>query len=519
MAVIRVIGSKGVNKDLTAHDIDSGFVTDANNVRFNNGMAEMFGGYSNLYDPVSVAPYHVLPIYVGTTRYLIYASKTKVYVVNGATHTNITRQTASVDVDYAADETILWNGGVLNGIPVLNNGVDVPQMWNPVSTTTKLAALTAWDPDLRAKVIRPYKNYLVALHITDTSATPDDVFPHRVLWSHSATAGTVPSSWDITDATKDAGEVDLDGQDHIVDGLQMGHSFVIYKKRSTHVMRYIGGQYVMQFQKLYGEAGAMSQDCVVDVDGAHVVLGVSDLWIHSGSGVQSLLTRTMRDWLFNNMDSQYYERSFLVKNIHKNEVWVCFPSLGSDSCDKALVWNYKDTTFAIRDLPDVRSGANGALEGSTVYGWDTQTATWDTVTGAWNVGSAIPDEQRLILASPDNTDIYLMDSSTQNAGTAITATMERTGLSFGIPERHKIVTSVMPRMKGLGESVSISVGAADDVYGTYSWTAPQTFTIGTDFKVDLLKSGRYFGYRLASTDAEEWRLEGLDFEVKQRGKF
>ena len=133
-----IVGSKGLNKDLNRHDLGDQFCTDSLNVRFREDSAELFGGYSEQYDPPSVAPYHVQPVYVGTTRYLLYASLAKVYVVNGATHTNITRQTTGADVDYSADETLLWNGGVFNGIPILNNGVDVPQMWNPVATATKL---------------------------------------------------------------------------------------------------------------------------------------------------------------------------------------------------------------------------------------------------------------------------------------------------------------------------------------------------------------------------------------------
>lgn len=513
-----IVGSQGLNKDLSRHDLDDKFVTDSNNVRFREMAAELFGGHDEIYTSPSVDPYHVQPVYVGTDRYLMYASKAKVYVVNGSTHTNITRQTAGSDVDYSADETILWNGGVLNGIPILNNGVDVPQMWNPVATATKLAALTAWDADLRAKVIRPYKNFLVAMHITDTSATPDAVYPHRVLWSNAATAGTVPDSWDITDPTKDAGELDLEGEDHIVDGMVMGNNFIIYKKRSTYLMQWVGGQYVMSIQRLYSESGAMSQDCVMDLDGAHVVLGMSDVYIHSGESVQSILTGKLRKWLFNDMDSQYYEYSFLAKSIHTNEIWICYPQVGSTSCDRALVWNYKDNTFAIRDLPNVRAASNGAIEASLSYGWSAQTDTWDTVSKAWATASTIPDEQRLVLASPSNSKIYLAESTNQFDGTAISSSMERTGLSLGQPEARKLIKGVRPRFSSQSSgTVQISVGSCDDVYGTYTWTMPQDFVIGTDYKVDLFANGRYFGYRVTSDDALDWRFEGMDFDIDGAG--
>jgi hypothetical protein len=299
----------------------------------------------------------------------------------------------------------------------------------------------------------------------------------------------------------------------------MGDQFVIYKKRSVYTMDHVGGTYVMNIRRLYNEAGCMSQDCVVDLDGAHVVLGVSDLYIHSGQGITSLLTSKLRTWLFNNIDSQYYERSFLVKNIHKNEVWVCFPQAGSSSCDRALVWNYRDETFALREIPNVRAGGNGAIEESIGNSWDADTVTWANTTDAWNTGSLVPDEQRLVLASPTNTSVYLVDSSTKYDGTSISGLLERTGLSFGIPESMKLCSRVYPMLKGDGSVVNISIGASNDVYGPYNWTPAQAFTIGTDFKTDLFAAGRYFGYRVTSTAASEWRMEGIGLDIKQTGKY
>jgi hypothetical protein len=283
-------------------------------------------------------------------------------------------------------------------------------------------------------------------------------------------------------------------------------------------MRWVGGNNVMSFNRAFSENGAMSQDCVVDLDGMHVVLGVSDLYMHNGTAPQSILSKSMRRWLFDQIDAQYYERSFLAKSVHTHEILVCYPSVGSSACDKALVWNYKDNTFGVRDLPNVRAASNGAIEASLNHSWSSSTATWETVTGVWAETSAIPDEQRLVMASPSNTKIYLMESSNKNNGSYISASMERTGLSLGSPETIKLITRIRPRFSSnSGAAVSISVGSCSDVYGTYTWSTPQTFTIGTDYKVDALLSGRYLGYRITSTAALDWRLEGIDFDIEPGG--
>ena len=94
----------------------------------------------------------------------------------------------------------------------------------------------------------------------------------------------------------------------------------------------------------------------------------------------------------------------------------------------------------------------------------------------------------MILASPTDSALYLMESSNQANGAYIAGRMERTGLSLGVPESRKLITGIRPRFSsGSGATVYISVGSSEDVYGAYSWTAPQAFVIGTDYKIDVLK--------------------------------
>src|SRR5690349_23740943 len=108
MAIIRVpsCGSVGVNQDLSQHELPINAWTDASNIRFLDGYVNQFLGHSQAYGTPSVIPYHILPVIVGTTRYWLYASLAKIYAVTitagAAVHTNLTRQTAGVDVDYAA---------------------------------------------------------------------------------------------------------------------------------------------------------------------------------------------------------------------------------------------------------------------------------------------------------------------------------------------------------------------------------------------------------------------------------
>src|SRR5690606_3249873 len=105
-------------------------------------------------------PIWLFPAPTLSTLYWVYTDNEKVYVSDGTTQSNITRQTSSVDVDYTATLEQKWSATWLSGVMVLNNQVDIPQMWNPMTLGTKLQALTAWPTTYRAKFIRPFGRFL-----------------------------------------------------------------------------------------------------------------------------------------------------------------------------------------------------------------------------------------------------------------------------------------------------------------------------------------------------------------------
>jgi hypothetical protein len=178
VALTRVnqVGRYGVNRDLSQHEIPINIWTNANNIRFVDGMAAQVAGYKDLYPSPAVTPFHVMPVDVTGVRTWIYAGQNKIYtVINGGTHTNITRQTTGVDVNYNAVRNG-WTSSVLGGIPILNNPADTPQQW---LLTGKCTALTNWPANTFAKSMRTYKNSLIALNITKTSTN----YPYMVKWS------------------------------------------------------------------------------------------------------------------------------------------------------------------------------------------------------------------------------------------------------------------------------------------------------------------------------------------------
>lgn len=521
MPIVRVpnAGQAGVNKDLSQHEMPIQAWSDARNIRFLDGYAYQFYGHGQVYGTPSVEPYHLLPVVVGTSRYWLYAGLAKVYAATitggAAVHTNITRQTAGVDVDYAGAANA-WTSTLLGGIPILNpgNAVDPPQMWD-LNLANKLVELTNWPASTYCKSMRGYKNYLVALNITKTTTQ----YPFMVKWSHPAVPGAVPVSWDETDTTKDAGEFDLaEGYDPIVDGMALRDSFMIYKEASVWRMDFTGGPYVFRFSKVLGTSGAMNRNCIVEVDGFHFVLSGSDIIVHDGQQAVSVLDKQTRRWLFKNIDVDGSDKCFVFKNPFFNEVFACFPAIGSTVPDMAIVWNYKDKTISIRELPNVHHAACGPVDNGLAGTWAQDSDPWSSDLTLWNGPDFVPSPVRCLMGS-SSTKLYMLDSSASFDGVLPTAYLERRGLSFDAPEKMKLVRGVRPRITGNpGETVKVSVGSQADPWEDPTYTE-MTHTIGSTVANDCLVSGRYISVKFATGTAYQWRLDSYDLDVEPGGEW
>lgn len=516
MTIVRIpqVGAIGVNKDLSAHELPPNAWTDASNIRFLDGVAHQADGYGEVYNSPSFTPQHVLPCNVGGARYWIYTSAAKTYcttITGGvAAHTDITHATPRTGV------VNQWTSTLLSGIPILNVGdiAKVPMSWD-LNTANKFVDLANWPASTYCKSLRAFKNYLVALNVTKTTTN----YPFMVKWSHPADPGTVPVSWDITDATKDAGEADLaEGYDPIMDGLQLRDSFIIYKESSIWRMDFVGGAYVFRFSKVFGTSGAMNRNCIVDVDGWHVVLTGSDVIAHDGQTSQSVLDKQTRRDLFQSIDVTNAGLCFVYKNPFYNEVLICYPSIGATSCDKAMVWNYKDKTVSFRTMPNVNHGASGPVDNTLSGTWAGDSAPWSSDLTSWDGPDYVPSAARTIVASAD-TKLFMMDSSSSFDGAMPVAYMERRGLSFGTPESMKLIKGIRPRIVGnTGDTVIIKVGYSDDPYLTPTYTS-MTHTIGSTISNDCLVSGRYIAVRFETGTAYQWRLDSFDLDVELQGMY
>lgn len=529
MAIVRIheVGNTGINSDLIPQYLPHGVWSEGQNVRMQDSSVRKFLGHIEQMGAAQVAPYFLLPVVQGANIYWLYAGENKAYCIDGTSHSEITKSSS----DYTATTFTQWNGGILNGVPIINNGVDDPQQWTDPAPTNLLADLSNWPANTKAAVIRPFKSFLVALYITKSGTE----YPYLIKWSHPADPGTVPSTWDETDVTKLAGEAVLSQTPgHLVDCLPLRDVNILYKEDSTWAMSYVGGNLVFRFYKIMDTVNALTQNCVTEFFGQHLVLTTDDVVLHDGQSPRSLLNRRMKKFLFSRLSSDNFYYSHVAHNPRDREIWICFPETGESFCTLALVWNYQEDSIGVRDLPGTVHTAPGVVNpGTGTDTWDSDTDSWNSDTAAWGEETFSDVKKELVTASPASGSeaIFTFDTTQQFDGSDLRAYVERSGIPIagvdakGEPvvdaESRKLLKEVWPRAEvfGGGAKIDVYVGSQDAEDQPISWTGPFEFYPESDRKVNCLISGRLLAVRFQTEDSTPWALHGYDLNIQKIGSY
>lgn len=522
---INDLASIGVVNDVKPYMLPPEAWTTALNVRYKSRALVSLLGWEQVFGTPGTAPNFLIPISTASTDFWIYASLTKIYVYDGVTHADISRAAGGA---YTAVNSGDWNGTILGGIPILNNGTDVPQSRANMTAGTKFTALPNWTATLRAKVVRAFGPYLMAFGLVDAGTS----LPHTIQWSHPADPGSVPSSWDYTDPTKDAGRKDLEDVNSgiILDALPLQSTMYVYKENSTWRVTIIGGRFIFDFKPLFENIGILASRCVaITGDGTkHFVATQDDVIWHNGSRIVSILNDRQRSALFAELDTSNYVNSFVFGNPLNTEMWFCYPTTGNVQPNKALIWNYgvgaADLgSISYADGITFRHAAIGNIEGDSNELWSDGTDDWSEDTGPWSEFS----RRRVLLAGTDATKFYIMDRGSTRDGISFTQTVQRIGLSVIGRKRNgdwiedhrnrKMFASLWPKISG--DAVNIRLGSQETVDGPILWGSVVAFdpTMSRMADNDPM-SGASLAIEVSST-SKSWQFDGYKADVLVLGQF
>ena len=527
---IRTLGKIGVITDVNAFDLPPEALSSARNVRFSKGNITN----AHVWREAIASPTGGSPVFTFTAErtnqpdYLGYVTTDgKVYhVLNG------TADEVSISGYSPSTSTAARSFTTLQGVYYSNQEDRVP--WFYKSTSTDYAVLTNWDTNHRCKVLRGFKDYLIALNVTKSSVS----YPNMVKWSNIALYDAVPDSWDPADTTKSAGENTIaEIQTDILDGMTLRNSFIIYATDQAWGMEYTAGPDVFQFYKLFGDRGIVSTNCVTEVDGLHFVLDDDDIYMHDGvSPPKSIVDKRVKTHIFRNMDLTKAEKFFVYHERSASEVWFCFNSklgnlkwLGSACtyCNYAAVYNYSEDTWTFHDLPNVSSMSSVGWQITPTYA--TTSLTYATTGSSYadlipnntnNTFAASVAESTIATTRITQVDSGLGTSLPFSAASELSVVpyTERIGLDLDelVPElrTYKNYRAVYPQVtvEDTSSPFSFKFGGVDMPAQVLEWDALQTFEPTTEYKLDTRSRGRYLAWYFEGANNNTYSLSGFDLD-------
>jgi hypothetical protein len=367
-----------------------------------------------------------------------------------------------------------------------------------------------------------------------------------VWWSHPTEGEGVDVTWQDANPLAQSGWNFLGGSGGpIVDAKQLRDSFIIYRESSVWQMTNVGGVFVMKFQELFNDAGILGLDCILEVEGEHIVIGQSDVYRHNGVRKQSIIDEVMREELFATINPNHYDKVFIVGDYKHNQAWVCVPSIAKEhrkvggaadqSCDVAFVYDWVGNTWTKRDIPNLTTSIFTILSlpaedntwggGEWGHSWKEQEQddrSWASTFFKYN-----PADWGLAMASTDGA-IFTQIESTIFDGEGYTATVIKEGLDFGQADLTKHVSRIFPIVRdGIVEvrarmRMGIEAGKLLDDTGSKgdlgSVESLGFFNPATMNHISCRLSGRYMDLQFIIPEDSAAKIQGYRIEVDINGR-
>jgi hypothetical protein len=516
MALFNVenLAKPGVVTDVPDQLLPNGAWTDSRNVRYRDGAAEKCKGYEQALGDLSLTARWVVPMTDGSNYFWVYASNSVLSATDGSTHANVSH----ASISYVATDDLGWNGGAFHGHVIANDGITIPQVWNP-GLGNRFASLSHW-PAISAKVVRPFKDFLFALRITDGGS----FLPRTLRWSDKAQQNAMPASWDFQDPTNQAGITELaQTGDLLVDCAPLRDSLVIYKENHTWLADYIGMPDVFSFRQIFSTAGLLAEDCYGVLGTSHLVLTDNDLIVHDGNSIKSIADRRMRRWLFSRISPTHYKRTFVMVDHRNRDAYVCFPESGFEWPNMALAWNWAEDTFHIYDLGrEITFASHGIVPATAVSStFDSDSGTFDSDSSTFDEATYSQFLTRAILLDARAKRAYQNDTGETYAGTQMGVYAARTGTSLsGQTDEMMRILRIFPRVLGTnGDLLNFYVGTRETSSGTTQWDGPHEYRIGVDYKIDMRPiPGRIVDIRIEYLGSNTFRFFGYSIEFHPDGR-
>jgi hypothetical protein len=332
---------------------------------------------------------------------------------------------------------------------------------------------------------------------------PNTTFdPMLVRWSDQEN----PYEW-VPSITNQSGEFRLSHGSYIVTANSTRQETLVWTDSALYSMQYLGAPYVYGFNLLMDNLSIMSPNATVTANNVTYWMGRDKFYTYSGR--VETLPCALRQYIFNDINTDQAFQVFSGSNEAYNEVWWFYCSNGSTVVDKYVIYNY--------------------LENLWYYGTLSRTAWLDS-----------PLREYPMAAGYENRIIYHEVGTDDVAGTSalpITAYIQSADFDIGDGDHFAFIWRILPDINFNGSNVDMpsvnmeitprrNAGAAYSPADNPTVTSQDNYTLTRSYNIQEFTGqvytrlrGRQMALRIESTNlGVAWQLGSIRADIKSDGR-
>ena len=254
---------------------------------------------------------------------------------------------------------------------------------------TRATSVTTSPIQTNSIIVSPNDRHLVALGTNEyaADATVSGTFnPMLVRWSDQDDR----TNW-VPSISSTAGEVVLTDGTEIIGAVRSKTAINIWTDNSLWLMEFAGPPFTFRFTQAGTNCGMVGQHGGVDFGGVTYWMGYDNF--HRFTGQVEDVSCTVRRYIFDDINRDYYDKVFAGINSEFNEIIWLYPSGIKTECDKYVIYNPIDdywiygemifTTFADKEVFGNTLTTGVTVAGNNIYNnepIDVFTGSGETIT-------------------------------------------------------------------------------------------------------------------------------------------
>tara|TARA_R110001592_G_scaffold289408_1_gene558591 strand:+ start:208 stop:2046 length:1839 start_codon:yes stop_codon:yes gene_type:complete len=370
--------------------------------------------------------------------------------------------------------------------------------WDLSAGTGTRAAVVSGSPTSNRFLLVSSPDRHVFLFGTETSInspnTRDDLF---LRFSSQEN----PSVWNPLN-TNSAGTFRIQDGSKIVSAARSRGSILVWTDTALHALNNIGTPFIFGLQQVGANCGAVSPNCVVDVNGSSFWMSQTAFYMFDGAIKK--LPCSVQDFVFDNIDEVAQGQVAAAVNTDFNEVTWFYPSKGSTFLDRAVTYNYQENIWYTNT-----GFARTAWVDRGVYGSPYAPSYEPTV---------LPDSEVIMGVTAGSSVLYAHEVGKDDDGAAMPCQITSGDFDIQDGEDVLLCSRVIPDFKELVGTNDFKITFANYPASTNTRSFTSTVAASTKF-FSVRGRGRQANIEISATaTGADWRFGTVRLDIKPDGK-